>query len=448
MNYNSLEKKEALKISIKEGSAANLSAGIGANIISPFALRLSNNPVNIGLLSSIPGLISPFVQIWGSNLMKRYSRKKIVLTFVFLQAITWLPIALIGILFWLDIIKSSAIYFLIIFYTLFSALGGFAHPAWFSWMGDLVPSKERGRYFAKRNIVLGIVEVFAAIFSAFLIKAFTENNKLIGFSILFFISFISRLISFFLLNKQYIPKEKSLKEFVAPLKEIRKSNKNFIYFVTYLFFFHFSIMLASPFFAVYMKQELGFDDSLLILIAISSSFFYLIFSFFAGRFSDKYGNVRLIFLSNLLFSISPLLWLFNKNPIYLLLIPQFIAGAANAAYNISFSNFIYDSLKKEHRAKGIAFANVMCGFGIFFGATLGGFLLKYLSLSFLNKFFFIFLTASILRFLVVLLFSNKIKEERKVSRVPHVHISKLVPINEIFSFMPLHLSLNKKGKKI
>ena len=49
-------------------------------------------------------------------------------------------------------------------------------------------------------------------------------------------------------------------------------------------------MIASPFFAVYMLEELKFSYYMYIAVILSSSIFYLLFLPLAGKFSDKYGN--------------------------------------------------------------------------------------------------------------------------------------------------------------
>src|SRR3989344_9571102 len=82
-------KEHALKTSIKDGIASNVTA-VGDSYITPFALALNAQPIHIGILSSLSGLLYQISQLFGSKLMERYSRKKIVLFFVFLQAITWL----------------------------------------------------------------------------------------------------------------------------------------------------------------------------------------------------------------------------------------------------------------------------------------------------------------------------------------------------------------------
>ena len=429
------KKESALKISIKEGSATSFSTGISNSYITPFALKLSSKEINIGLLSAFTGLISPLAQLFGSRLMDSHARKKIVRVAVFWQAVMWLPLTVLAVLKYYNLFQSSLIYLLIIFYSIIVALGGIAFPPWFSWMGDLVSNNNRGKYFAKRNIVTGISELIAVILGA-LILYLLENTFFIlfGFGLLFTVSFISRLISFSILYRQYSRYPTNVKRYAHSIKTIFKENKNFRSFAYYQLFLNFAIFFASPFFAVYMLSELKFNYFTYMFVSLSGSLFYLLFSSFIGKFSDKYGNVKLLVIENIFFALNPLLWIFIKSPILLFFIPGVVTGIANAAAILSFNNFSYDYLTKKERGIGIAYANIFAGIGIFAGSIIGGLLLNYnVKIGMMNKFIFIFLIAFIVRALVAIIFLPKIKEKKKVTKMPSMHLSFIHPFKSISS---------------
>lgn len=428
------QKKQALNISIAEGSANSLSTGISNSYITPFALQLSNSDLNIGILSSISGLIAPLAQLYGSKLMDKYSRKKIVLTASLLQGIMWLPIIAVAIMKFYGLYVSSLIYLFIVFYSIFAALGVLYYPPWFSWMGDLVTEKEKGKYFGKRNTILGLVELLSVLIATVILK-FGENTKyeLIGFAIIFTISFLGRMASYVIIHNQYTTHAKSRKEYDVKLSSLIKENKNYRKFAIYQLFFNLAIMIASPFFAAYMLQKLDFNYWTYILVTISSSIFYLVFTPIVGKFSDRYGNVRLLVIANILFALNPLLWIFIKAPIMLIFIPQLVSGIANAASILSFTNFSYDYLTKEERGVGVAYANVLAGVGVFIGSLIGGIMLSYLNITFVNIFFFVFAVSAIIRIAVALIFLPGIKETKSVKRLPPMYVSLLHPFKSIQS---------------
>ena len=93
------EKEKTRKYSIKEGSAASVMSGAGESYITPYALELQANNAQIGFLTSLTGFLGPISQIYGSRLIEKYSRRKIVVTSVILQASMWLVILSLGFIF-------------------------------------------------------------------------------------------------------------------------------------------------------------------------------------------------------------------------------------------------------------------------------------------------------------------------------------------------------------
>ncbi len=417
------EKQRALEISVKEGSATSFSNGISTTYISLFALAMKATTVQIGLLNSLSGFLAPLAQLYGSRMMDHKSRKKIVLKFVLLEALMWIPIAILGILFWKNILNEFMVPALVILYTILAITGSIVIPAWFSWMGDLIPEQDRGRYLSKRNQITGAVGLLGVLLGALVLDIFeTRGFIFLGFSILFVLACTFRLIALHLFRKQFSPSIKIKKEDYFSLYSFLKRFDNYGKFAVYLGFFNLAIMIASPFFVVYMRNVLQFNYLTLTIISISSSTFYLLFSPLAGKFSDKYGNKKLFYAGNLFFVFSPIVWLFIKSPILLILVPQLIAGLANACFVISTTNFTYSAVKPEKRGICIAYTNVISGVGIFIGSLLGGFLIKIFSEHFQNPYFIIFAIASLSRLIVGLLFIPHLKDESKPNKLHPMRI--------------------------
>ncbi|MEK6928405.1 MAG: MFS transporter [Nanoarchaeota archaeon] len=434
VNQEIAKKQKALKVSIHEGAASSLSLSIGETYITPFALALKAQPFHIGIINSFSGLISPLAQFFGSKILEKYTRKKIVLFSALIQSLLWIPIVLLAFAFWKGMFQENAIYFLLIFYSLLSALGGLLYPAWFSWMGDLVPEKERGKYFGNRTRILSAVGLIGVLIGAFVLDAFkTRGLLLFGFASLFLAASLFRFVSYIILHKQYSPQFKLKKKYYFSLLDFLKRFDNFGKFAVYQALFNFVLMIASPFFAVYMLQELNFNYITFMIVTISSTIFYLLFVPLIGKFSDKYGNRLLLHTGAFLFSINPILWIFIKSPLLLILIPQMIVGLANAALVIGHINFTYGSVSKEHRAICTAYANILIGIGVFFGSLLGGLIINYAHPSFINTFVFVFLISAIGRFAVSFIFLKILKDEKKFPSLPPQHIHLFHPFKTIHS---------------
>ncbi len=428
------KKKKALRDSINEGAAANVSLSLSDHFIIPIALALKSSPFQIGILSSLSGLINPIAQMYGAKLIQKQTRKKLVTKYLLLQTILLLPIALLGILMLNSILVPILPSILIILFVSITFARGLVHPAWFSWMGDIIPEKDRGRYLSIRNKVLGITGLAGILIGALILDRFeTKGLALIGFSIIFLLASIFRYISYTMIKKQYSPQIKINKKEKISFIQFIKQNDNYKKFSIFMLVFHFSLMLASPFFAVYMLEELNFSYVTFTFVAFSSIVFYLLFTPLAGKFSDRYGNKKLLSIGTFFFVLSPIFWILIKSPLLLVIVPQLFAGIANAAFVISTTNFIYDSTSKEKRADYVAYTSFLAGLGTFAGSLLGGYLITPLEISPINPYLTLFGIAAFLRLLTYLIFIPHIKEVKKVHKLPPLHFNPFHPFKSISS---------------
>lgn len=445
------EKNRTMKLSVKEGSSASVMSGAGTDYVTPYALALNANNMQIGLLSSLPGLISPLSQIFGSRLMEKYQRKKLVTTFVFLQALMWFPILLLSLLFWKKIFLLYLPLILIFFYTLLSIFGGIAGPSWFSLMGDIVPEKIRGKYFGKRNKICGTIALISTIIAAFLLDYFkTKGLILVGFSFLFFLAGIFRLISARLFKRHYYPKFKLQRGYYFSFWQFitKAPSNNFGRFAIFVALIQFATMIAGPFFAVYMLKSLNFSYITFMLVNISSSIFSLLFMPIWGKFSDKYGRRELLRIGAMFIPFVPLTWLFSPSPVYLILVPQLIGGISWAAFNLAASNFIYDSVSVQRRGICVAYYNVLIGVGVFLGASLGGLLAHYLTITFMNKLLFIFLISGVVRlviFLTMMPLIREIKEVKKAKKNVLLYFKEIRPVRGVIMEVAHDMTRIKDG---
>ncbi|PIN90549.1 hypothetical protein COU57_03350 [Candidatus Pacearchaeota archaeon CG10_big_fil_rev_8_21_14_0_10_32_14] len=413
-------KKKSLNYSIVEGSFASVSNGAGEQYLVPYALALNANNAQVGFLSSFVGFIGASSQILGSKLMFKYSRKKLIVTFVFLQAAMWLVVLSLGLLYLKGALNSFyAVTLLILFYTIYSVFGSLAGPPWFSLLGDLAPEKGRGKYFSKRNRINGSVAMIAALIASFFLDYMKELGLvIIGFVILFAISCLGRFLSGFIFTKHYYPKLEMKKEHYFSFRQFIKKapGNNYGKFVIFVGMMNIFVHFSGPFFTVYMLEELHYSYLWFTLVNLAGSLFTILSIPFWGEIGDRYGNRTLLVIGSLIVPIIPIFWLFSGNPIYLILTAQLASGIGWAAFNLGASNFIYDSVTPQRRGLCVSYYNMINGISIFIGAMAGGLVAQYVHLSFMNVFLFIFLISGIGRAIVSLTMLRKIKEVRTIEK--------------------------------
>jgi MFS family permease len=412
-------KHQARRHSIKEGIFAAAKGSFGDRYIAPFAIAINASNPLVALLSSISGLLGPLSQLFSSKLIEKYSRKKIILKAVFFESLMWLHLILIAILFYKGILMDVLPLFLLLTFSLYIILANIGSPAWFSWMGDIVDDSYRGRWFSKRNLITGFVAIIIAILASFFLDYFKKNNWIMfGFIILFSLALISRLVCWKIFKKQYEPKIK-LKEgyYFSFLDFIKQAPKNnFGKFAIFRALFSFSCSISAPLLAIYLLRNLQFSYITYMIIILAGAMFSLLVLEIWGKFADRYGNYRVLGITSILIPIIPILWILFPSPIYLLLVPSFISGISWAGFNLATSNFIYDNVHKQKRGLAVSYYNMLAGIGVFLGAGLGALLIKFLTISFIEPIFLIFLIGSIARMVVVFWWLPKIKEIRKTKK--------------------------------
>ena len=421
------QREKTKKYSIIDGAAYSVMFGFGEQYVVPFAIRLGATNSQIGILSSVPSFIGSLFQILGAKLTDQWrSRKKIVTFFVFFQALTLLPLFIIPFL-----TKSVTVLTIIfMFYMIFANIVG---PAWGSWMGDIVKEGERAKYFSKRNKTIVTSMMISVLAAGIILHTFDNINIWIGFGILFSVAFIGRIISTLYLSKQlepkYIPPQSetfSLREFLH-----RMPHSNFGNFALYRSLMAFSVMIASPFFVVYVLKTLQFSYIQYTAIVLVPMLVKVLTMTYWGKYSERFGSKRIMTVSGMVIAIIPLLWfifglLFENTHLifYLILLAEAISGFAWAGFELTTFNYMLETASPQKRAKAFAYFNVMFGTMVLFGGLIGSWLVSWIPpILGIGTLLIVFLISFIIRSVIAMRFAGRMKE---------VRIEKYVDENKLF----------------
>lgn len=414
--------KKSLKYSVLDGSAWAAMTGLTQNYMTPFALRMNATNSQIGLLASIPALLTALAQLFSPTLLKKAgSRKGLILPMVFLNGMMFVPIMLVPYIF-----KSEQVWWLLVFMTISGVAGAVANPAWGSMMADLVPTRLRGRYFGDR----GMINVFTTLVFSFIasgiLTAFEGTDIFTGFVVIFSAALGFRMLSMFFLSRQYEPAQKPANGdnpgMAALIKQVGTSSLG--RFILYIVLIDFCVSISGPYFAVYMLDELNFSYISYTLVICASALANMIFLRYWGRRADSAGNLKIIKITSILMPIVPILWLGSTNVVYLMAANMF-SGFVWAGYSLSSVNYVYDASEPSIRHKQLAVFNSLDGFAICIGFLIGGVIVDRLPVIFGYHFRSIFALSGILRGIVVLLLLHRLVEVRHVPAVSTWELMKL-----------------------
>ena len=387
------QRSRSLRFSLYDGIFASGMIGFTQDYFTPFLLVLGAGAGLVGLLCSIPNLISALLQLKTADLSEKLgSRKKFIAAFVFVQAMVLFFLA--GIAFR----GGAGPVIFIVLVTLFTSLGSFVMPVWGSLMSDLVSENKRGEYFGWRNKTMGILIVVFSFIAGNILNAFGPGNIYHGFALIFGAACAFRFISGYFISRMdeppFVPKKEDFFIFFMFIRRRRESN--LAQFVLFVAAFNFCVHLASPFFAVFMLRELQFSYFMYTAVTVTATGMIFLMMGRWGRHADRVGNLVVLRFTAPIIAILPLLWIFNQDPAYLFFV-QCVSGFAWAGFNLCASNFIYDAAKPEKRTRCIAYFNVVNGVAIFLGAFLGGILMDKVLPFFGYNIFALFTLSALLR---------------------------------------------------
>lgn len=418
------EVDRSLQHSLKDGMGFAAMTGMGETYLSAFALFLKATTPQIGLLASLPPLLASLVQLFSAWLGRLTGhRKAIILAGASLQAVAWVPLLVLPLLF-----PDHAVPLLIGCVVIYQAGAHFAAPQWSSLMGDLVPQRRRGRFFSLRTRITTI-GTFVALLAGGLVLHFCKgaDKTLQGFVILFCIACVARIISVYHLSRMQDPTG-HVAAMEIPVGHgwwTRLRNSNAVRFSLFFAFMQFAVAIASPFFTVYMLRDLQFTYLHFTINTATAIFAQFLTLTQWGRISDVFGNRRVLAVTAIFIPMMPLLWTLSTNAWYLIAL-QALSGFSWAGFSLAAGNFVYDLIAPHRRATYLSVHNMLASVGIFAGAIIGGYLGAVLpnqlevfgdSYSWLSPLYGVFVISTLMRFAVVLLLLPKLREVRNVRSI-------------------------------
>jgi len=439
------ETEKTKKASIVEGSAYNVMYGFGEQYVTPYAIKLGATDSQIGILSSVPTFIGSLFQILGAKLTEKYQdRKSICLIFALLQALMLLP------LFVVPLFTRSMLLLTIIFslYLIFANIGG---PPWNSWIGDVILEDDREKYFAKRNKISIAVLFISVLIAGIILNYFSDVDIWIGFGILFVVAFTGRVVSWYSLAKQYEPrfvfKSESYFSFRDFIKKMPETN--FGNFVIFRSIMAFTIMIASPFFAVYMLKDLNFTYIQYTAIILVPMIIKILTATFWGKYSEKLGNKRIMFISAFMIAFIPLGWFaagyFFESSKYIFLIlmaVECINGLGWGGFDLTTFNYMLETSGPQKRARAFAYFNVIFGLFVLLGGLLGAYLINIIPNILvggimISAILTVFFISAIARGIIPFIFIKKMREVRV-----NKPLSERKIFFDIFVGKPLHAAIS------
>lgn len=420
---------------VREGAFAAAVQGGGENYLSAFAVLLNATAFQIGLLSALPQVVGTWSQLLSVKILNRFPhRKAIVLTGVVGQVIWWLPLLILPL-----VSGRHGVWLLIACAVGYFASGHFATPAWTSMLTNLVDPNGRGSYFARRARVMAFASFLALCGGGLLLhSAKAWDVPWAGFAIVFLVVALARAFSI-----RYISR---IDESSAPTPreaEIRvieflrhEHSLNFRNFLLFSGFMHAATLISAPFFVIYFLRDLHFTYIEYAAWMATGVVGQLVTLKPWGLLGDRFGNKKLLIVTGLLVPFLPMLYLITTNFWFVAGI-NFFGGVVWGGLALGLQNYVFDAVRPEDRAKGVAVYSTVNAAGWFAGSMLGGwlagivpseFMVGTLQIAVASNLQLVFFISGLLRLIVSLSLLKSFRETRAVEPITHRDLVSELPL--------------------
>jgi MFS family permease len=362
-----------------DGFVSNASESFVTNFTNPFIMALNATNSQIGVLSALTNLAGALALLPGARLAERSGQRKWiaavsggVIARVLLFVLAMLPLFLIS---------PAIVYATIALVTLRSFFNQLGFPAWSSLIADLVPESIRGRYFSSRNIGIAIAGlIFTPIAGRIIERGGGVRGYQIGFAIAGAVGLIATAIFLRIREPRRTPISRASKRAGNQVLPALRAHPRFVAFSGVALLWNLSIMVAGPFFSVYLVRHLGAPPTLIGILAAVNSVGAIMGQRVWGHLNDRRGATWVMRLTGFLIPGIPLFWSLVPNPWWLIPVEMF-SGFTWAGYGLANFNLLLSLAPASQRERFVAIYQMAVFGPAFIGPLIGSVLADALSIQ-------------------------------------------------------------------
>ena len=368
-----------------------------------FARKLGLSDVEFGYMSAIPLLVFP-CRLLGSYIVEHLGRRKNWFTVtVIASRLVFVPVLLLPFVFTNPTLFRSQLFLVMLLAA--NALGVMAEPAWFSWMGDLIPEHMRARFWSRRSVYVTVSAIIPVVILSMVKDTLADGSlesEYYGFALVFGFAVLAGVADIVVHYGIPEPAMVRREKMPNPLKLLQEPAKDpkFRPFLIYTGAWTFSVTILGQFGNRYMLEVYGAHPftlntglfsvtigeftlvALMTMLHISAAIAgYSIW----GMLTDRYGSKPVLQLCTLLVAFLPLPWLFVRPDQSLLanLIPSIViflfGGLTWTGVEISSTSMLYGLSPRQSRSMYIAINLTVAGLCGALAPTLSGYFMKYMA---------------------------------------------------------------------
>lgn len=364
--------RRSLRACTSEGLVAEVvTACAGGAILTGWAIHLHAGALLTGVVVALPQMAQLF-QIPAAWSTSWLGHRRAAVGLVAASRQVMLPLVALP---FLQVSEHTAQMILFAVAALAAVLGILGNNAWVSWMGELVPSRIRGRYFGRRTAMCTIGGASASAAVGLLLD-WARPHGLTShvLAALQVCASASGIAAALLMMRQHDPAHgaerpaPSLARALAPFRD-----KQVRGILRYVVTWNFAVGVAGSFFALHMLKNLRMGFALVALHGTALAAARVMTAPLWGRLIDRLGARPVLIACAFGVSTVPLIWLF-PTPTFLwpLVLDAILAGALWGGHNLAMFVLPLTATPRRGRPFYIAAIATAGGFTFSVATACGG----------------------------------------------------------------------------
>ncbi|MEG0472584.1 MAG: MFS transporter [Solibacillus sp.] len=363
------------KMSIYHGMASAVAVNMSNSYVPIFAMTiLGATNYQVGLISSLPPLVTLFMTLPAAILLNRAIEQKKLVAFSILAArFVFLLIAFVS-----YVPESIGSWLLLLLIAAMSIPNTLANMGWQSFIGNIIEDHRRAHFFSDRNRLLTIVGLIVTLIIGIVMKDATTSKT--AYQVLFMLTFLIGIVElYFLLMHEEPIREVTMEKKRAMDWSIFKNNR-YVLFLIVALGFNFGWQMAWGLFNIY---NVRYAEATIFWVSMFNvgSMIAQIFSFSLWRkWSQKYGNMRVFVWVAFGMSSAPLLTVLWTNHYYLVAM-YMLSGFFVSGTTLILFNLLLENAPLEIRTYCITTYNVLLAIIAFISPQIGIWVLESFSME-------------------------------------------------------------------
>jgi len=318
-------------------------AGAAAPFLPVFLTRLGATPVQVGLLTSMPGITGLFMALWVGRFLQR--QRNVVPWFSLSRLLVISAYALTGLAPFF--IPDNLLILVVLVIWAAATLPLTMVAVGFSVVMNAVSGPE-GRYelMSRRWSILGMTTAITVAIAGQILDRIGFH---LNYQIVFLGLSMGGLISYYFSSRIQIPDTElvesnshhSIKSSLAEYYQLINSSPDFVSFTLKRFVYLFGITLATPLFPLYFVCELNASDAWIGLLYTAQTAVLVVGYFFWSRQSRRKGSRFVLLITTFCVSLYPGLVALTANQAII-----FILSTAAGIFQAGIDLVFFDELMK------------------------------------------------------------------------------------------------------